>query len=134
MKKGKGDKKRKLPSRERYEKNKPVVSFRVPKEVYDKLQAVTKKTGMSRTDILKVGLGLIKVKIRTEEEIRKEIYDDVLVEGHTLAVERFMVVYQCSECGRPIELDSPEEKKAAAQYMTEHGWRHSECHKRRDQR
>jgi len=130
MKRRKNNKK-KSPSRDRYEKNNPVTSFRLSKEDGDYSLAMRKKEGMSHADVYKVGLGLIKVKIRSEDEIRKEAHDKAEVEGFEFSESIFKVTYPCSVCRKPIELDTPEEKKAAARYMTEHGWAHGECHEQR---
>jgi len=120
-----------LPSRKKYEEANPVVSFRVSKELYDRLQVAKEKESMSYTDILKVGLGLFEVKMRAEEEIRGQAYDEGWEKGITSAIEVYMVTYLCSVCGKPIELDSPEQKAAASRYMREHGWAHADCIDRR---
>ena len=73
MAKGKG---KQTPSRIKYEQNHPTVSFRVSKELYERLQAVKKAEGKSITDVLKVGVGLLEVKIRKEKEIRVQAYDE----------------------------------------------------------
>jgi len=122
--------KKKPPSRERYDKKCPVVSIRVPEKVYRRLQETTKKTGMSYADVLKVGLGLAEVKVRPQEEVRRDAYDGGMLEGFKVAEDDCKVTYRCSICRKLIELDTPEEKTSAARYMTEHGWGHAECHER----
>ena len=89
---------------------------------------------MSHADVYRVGLGLIEVKIRSEDEIRKEAIDEAEVEGFELSESIFKVTYPCGDCGKPIDIDTPEEKKAAAQCMHDLGWGHAECHERRGQR
>ena len=42
-------------ARERYEAKTSVVTFRVPKELYDELEKVKKETGLSFTDLIKLG-------------------------------------------------------------------------------
>jgi hypothetical protein len=119
------------PSRKKYDENNPVVSFRVSKELYDRLQAVKRAEGKSITDVLKVGVGLLEVKVRKEKEIRDKAFtegnDKGIEEGYAVAEEAFKVTYLCSKCRKPIELDSPEEKQAASRYMTENGWGHGDC-------
>jgi len=44
-------KKRKTPSRIKYERDHPTVSFRVSKEIHDRLQAVKEAEGKSITDV-----------------------------------------------------------------------------------
>lgn len=46
------------------------MSSRVSKELYDRLQVVKKAEGKSITDVLKVGVGLLEVKVRKEKEDR----------------------------------------------------------------
>jgi len=124
-------KKNKSPARDRYEKSHPVISFRIDKEFYDRLKAVKKVEGRSMTDIMKAGLGLIEVKIRTEKEIWQQGYDEGQVNGYELAESEYKVTYPCSICGKSIEVNTDEEKKAIATYMREHGWGHADCINRR---
>ena len=60
--------KKKSPSRIKYEQRHPTVSFRVTKELYDRLQAVKEAEGLSNTDILKVGVGLLEVRVSTTRQ------------------------------------------------------------------
>ena len=124
-------KKRNPPSREKYERDNPVVSFRVDKELYDRLKAVKKVEGRSMADILKAGLGLFEVKIRKEAEIRQQAYDEGEENGINRAVEVHAVRYNCVICGKEMIVTTDEEKRAIKRYMREHGWGHAECHDRR---
>ncbi len=117
----------KPPSRIRYDQQHPVVSFRVPKELYDRLEAVKKTEGKSTTDVLKIGVGLLIAKIRAEAAIKQEGYDQGYDKAAQGAHELFAVTYRCSVCGKIIEIESDEAKKAAGEYMTEHGWGHTDC-------
>ena len=134
MKKGNSREKGKPPSRDRYDKKCPVVSIRLPEEVHGKLQEVMKATGMSKLEILKLGLGLAKVKVRSEEEVRRDAHDKGMLEGFKVAEDDFKVTYRCSKCGEPIDVESTEEREAAGQLMTRAGWGHIKCPKRRRQR
>jgi len=125
MKRGKA--KRKSPSREKYERNNPVVSHRVPKELHDRLQVAKEKEGLSNTDILKIGLGVIEPKIRAEEKVRQEAYDGGFEDGINAAEELYAVTYRCSRCGKKILVTSDEEKAAIRGYMHEDGWHHGDC-------
>jgi hypothetical protein len=123
---------KKTPSRVKYEQSHPTVSFRVSKELYDRLQAVKRIEGKSITDILKVGLGLLEVKVRKEEEIRLQAYDKGWEKGITEAEELYSVSYPCIVCGKTIVATSDAEKKAIRKYMREHGWGHADCINRRN--
>lgn len=46
----------KPPSRQRYEKSHPTVSFRIDRELYDELKDLKSKAGLSVADILRVGM------------------------------------------------------------------------------
>ena len=130
MKKGKSNKK-KSPSRERYEQNHPTRSFRTSKELDDRIEAIKKAENMSLTDIVKVAVGHIEVKVRAEKEVRQEAYEEGQLNGYELAESEYKVTYPCSICGKSIEVTTDEEKRAIATYMREHGWGHADCIKRR---
>jgi len=125
MKRGKA--KRKSPSREKYERNNPVVSHRVPKELHDRLQVAKEKEGLSNTDILKIGLGVIEPKIRAEEKVRQEAYDGGFEDGINAAEELYAVTYNCCMCGKKIWVTTDKEKKAIKGLMWEAGWHHGDC-------
>ena len=48
---------KKTSSRVKYEQKRPTVSFRISKELYDRLQAVKEAEGKSATEVLKMGDG-----------------------------------------------------------------------------
>lgn len=119
--------KRKAPSRIRYEETNPTVSCRVSKEIYDKLQSLKQKEKKSFADILKVGLGILRSDSEKEVKAYQRGYD----KGYRKAEEEFKVTYPCSVCGKIIALTSENEKRAASEYMTAHGWAHDECDEKR---
>lgn len=131
MKKAETKKKRKPPSREKYEKEKPVVSFRVSKELYDRLQSIKKAEGKSTTEVLKVGAGLIEVEVRKEKEIWDQAYEEGWGKAASDAEELYSISYSCSVCGKKIVVTTDEEKRAIKKYMREHGWGHANCINRR---
>ena len=122
MKKGMSNKK-KSPSRERYEKENPTVSGRIPKETRHNLLLNLKKMGMTLPDALKVLAGELELKVKPIDEARKEGYEE--------AKNLYTVTFPCDVCGKPIPIKNPKTKEAVSKYMTEHGWAHAECHKRR---
>ena len=126
MKRGKNNKK-KLPSREKYEKAHPVFSARVPRKIYDRIQEVKKKEHLSNTDILMLALDPIEIKVRAEEEVRQSAYDEGWEKGIGEAEELYSVSYPCSVCGKTIVVTTEDEKKAIRTYMREHGWGHADC-------
>lgn len=120
--------KKKAPSRVRYEQSHPVVSCRVPKDVYDRLQAAKEMEGKSFTDILKVGLGMIEVGAKKEEEAAKLGFIEGHMKGYTEAEHEYKVDYPCNLCGKMLTITSEASKKVVRAYMLEHGWGHRECH------
>jgi hypothetical protein len=119
------------PSRKRYEKAKPVISLRVPKELHDRMLVAKEKEGMSYTDILKAGLGMFEVKIRAEEEVRQDAYDEGQLNGYELAESVYKVTFPCKACGKPITVEDEATKEAIKGYMLEHGWVCGDCLNRR---
>jgi len=124
MKKGMSNKK-KSPSRERYEKENPTISARVPKETRDMLLVNLAKLGMTLPDALKVLAGELEVKVVPIDEARQAGYEE--------AKNLYMVTFPCDVCGKPIPIKNPKTKEAASKYMTEHGWAHAGCHEQRQQ-
>ena len=118
-------KKRKSPSRERYEKENPTVSGRIPKETRHNLLLNLKKIGMTLPDALKVLAGELEVKVRPIDEARRQGYEE--------AKNHYLVTYPCSVCSKLIPLTSLKAKEAASRCMTDQGWGHAECHKQRQQ-
>ena len=128
MKRGKT--KRKSPSRERYEKDNPVVSLRIPKELYDRLQIAKRKEGLSYTDMLKIGIGLLEPKIRAEREVWEEAYERGQINGYTLAEADYKITYPCSVCKKTIEVRAEETKRAIRRFLIDGRWGHAACHDR----
>lgn len=120
-------KKKKTPSRARYERSHPVVSARVDRQLYDRLQAAKLAEGKSFTDILRIGLGMLEVKVRKEKEIRQEAYEEGQLNGYELAEFEYKVTYPCSKCKRMMEVTTEGEKKAIRKFMVENGWHHGDC-------
>src|SRR5208283_3087690 len=98
------------PSRSRYEKSHPTVSCRVPKDLYDELETISKKEGKSLADILKIGLGRLEEKVADCENARNEgLYEGYMV-GFSEAEEAFKVIYPCNVCSGLVALSTGEEK------------------------
>jgi len=120
-------KKKRTPSRIRYEQKHPTVSLRVTKELKDGLQAVKEAEGKSITDVLKVGLGLLEVKVAKGKEARRQGYEEGFEKGYEEAKNLYMVTYPCKICRKTIEVMRVKEKEAIKRYMRQHGWAHAAC-------
>jgi len=120
-------KRRDPPSRKKYERDNPVVSCRVSREVYDRLQTIKKVEGRSMADILEAGLGLFEVKVRSEKEIWQQAFDVGEESGINRAEEIYAITYKCSGCGEEMFVSTDEEKTAIRRFIKEQGWGHKEC-------
>ena len=93
-------KKKRTPSRIRYEQSHPTVSWRVSEELYDKLQVVKEAEGKSVTDVFKVGIGLLEVKVSKEKEAGEQGEDINLTQG-TVTIQHLKsrIKLACPQCG-----------------------------------
>jgi len=123
-------KKKRTPSRIRYEQDHPTASFRVSKEIHDRLQAVKEAEGKSITDVLKVGLSLLEVKVSKEKEAKKQGYEEGFEKGYEEAEELYKVTYPCKVCRKMITVTDKNVKEAIRRYMLQHGWVHTSCSNR----
>lgn len=71
----KATKKKSPPSKIKYEQGHSTVSCRVSRDFYDRLLKA-KAEGNSFSDILKLGLGELEVRIKKLEEARKQGWDE----------------------------------------------------------
>jgi len=120
-------KQNKTASRLRYEREHPTVSFRISRDLQDRLQKVRKAEGKSIADILRIGVGLLEVKVRQEEQIREGAYEEGMEKGYELAFDQYSVSYPCSVCGKSITVESEEEKEFITRKMREARWGHADC-------
>jgi hypothetical protein len=120
-------KRRNPPSRKRYERDNPVASCRVSREVYDRLLTIRKLEGRSMADILEAGLGLFEVKVKSEKEIWQQAFDAGEESGINRAEELYAIRYKCSGCGEEMFVSTDEEKTAIRRFIKEQGWGHKEC-------
>jgi hypothetical protein len=106
----------KAPSRKRYEEERPVVSFRVTRELKEKLEELQAMSGKSIGDILREAVGL-------QLPSAKGSFD----EGVGIAEDMYKIIYKCSVCGGNEEVFGQIEKKVAAELLTQAGWGHGPC-------
>lgn len=123
--------KKKAPSRVRYEQAHPTVSCRVSREIYEKLRAVMDGEGKSFADILKVGLGILELRVKEEGEGMRKGRAEGYSKGYAEAERLYKVTYPCSVCGKTLTAKSGDEKQAIKKYTQEHGWGHRACHERK---
>jgi len=116
-----------LPSRKKYDENNPVVSFRAPKKDHDRFLVMRKKRGMSHGDVYRAGLGIGESKIKDEEQIRQQAYDEGLEYGIEAAEDLYAVSCPCSKCGKKKTVIDEDEKKAICRFMMANQWHHADC-------
>ena len=114
--------KHKPPSRERYEKNNPVWSVRMPKEWIDELESELEANGQSRRDFL--GVALKKQTLNAEEirvTWRKKGYnqgyeighEDGDKKGYAKCMNDWAIWVYCYNCLKPLYIkpDSQDHKE-----------------------
>ena len=105
----------KPPSRIRYEKNHPTISFRVTLDERRRIDALIKKTGQSMRSIVLQNLGLVETNIKSAYQ-----------KGYKVGWGRFTA--PCSICGKPMQFDiktAADAKDTLTKAFTD--WRHPEC-------
>jgi len=113
------------PSRIRYETNNPVISIRVPRELYEALGNFKRAQNMSMADVLKIGLE--RARPDTEKAWSKGA-EEGYETGYAVAKGEFEVNYWCSRCRRShLSINSQEEMEAAANLMFKAGWHDPNC-------
>jgi flagellar biosynthesis/type III secretory pathway protein FliH len=112
---------KKLPSRIKYEKNNPTVSFRVTKELKDVLKDIKERTNMSYAEIVKEVLSKAK---KQWEEAFKQGYD----EGHEDVRNEYGIWYNCCVCGEKMFI-TPNSKahEEIMTYLKAFRWGHRSC-------
>jgi len=91
---------------------------------------VKEAEGKSITDVLKVGVGILEVKVGKERDISQAGYDDGFEKGYEEAKTLYRVTYPCKVCRKTLVVTSAKEKEAIKRYMLQHGWVHANCVKR----
>ena len=127
MKKGKGDKNRKSPSRERYDNNNPVVSLRVLNKDRRRFLEIRKRSATSHGDIYRIGLGIAESKIRDLDQIIQQAHDEGFEEGIEASEDLYAVSCPCSKCGKKKTVTDDDEKEAIRRFMMANQWHHYDC-------
>ena len=113
------------PSRDKYDRAHPTVSARLPLATRDKLLAKLEALNMTLPEALKVLAGELEIKAKPIEEARNKGFQV----GFQQAKKRYLVTFPCSECGKLVPITEPKAKAKIARYMSESGWKHSQCPK-----
>jgi len=111
------------PSKIKYDKNHPPVSARLPKDKRDKLLKISESRDATLAQLLLHFIGEYEIKDIPIEEAKKAGFEE--------AKKIYMVPFVCNVCGKPLAITGSRAKEVAGKYMTEHGWGHAECHKKK---
>lgn len=90
----------KPPSRERYEEENPVVSFRVSRSVKEQLDALVDDLDMTKKDWFE---SVIQDSL--------DAYDDAYDDGFEAGKEAYAVSVPCAVCGDPVVVDGRGEER-----------------------
>ena len=115
------------PARLRYEQSHPTVSCRLDRDTYEMLkQRLDDLGGVSFADFVKDSLGILQVKIPETKEIK----DKARRAGYEQARKDHQIWYYCDTCRQRMDVAPNSEcHKAMIDYMKEHGWGHTSCHR-----
>ncbi|MFC1861566.1 hypothetical protein ACFLYL_04790 [Chloroflexota bacterium] len=114
----------KPPSRLRYENNNPTISFRVSREVYDKLKAHLARRDVSFANFVKESLGVQQTQIPDVGKIKQAAWN----EGYRKAKATYEICLSCSICQQPITVRSNSQMHKAIIDHLEGLWSHGNCH------
>jgi len=120
-------KQERTPSQIKYDEEHPTVSFRIDQKLYDQLITVKEKEGKSTVDVLKVGLGILTVKVKDESAIKEAAYEQGYADGFVEAEDMFKITFQCPGCKEIIDVTDESVKKDVRRYLKEAGWGHEDC-------
>ena len=126
-------KRHKPPSRIRYEKNNPVISFRIKKELYNEFKAFLKDQELSIGDFFRIALKKQKATYkRADTGGYNRGYNDGKNNGAKTAISIWRIWYYCKICGEMIYITpNSDPHKALINYMKEKGWGHAKCHNKK---
>jgi hypothetical protein len=117
-------KKKITPSQKRYNQKVPVTTFRMDSDTKQKLLELYEASKAETWGIFFKGLvGDYELKLISIEEARKAGYES----GVSDARSRYVVYFQCPDCGQTIFINTPELKAKVRRLIAEAGWAHAEC-------
>lgn len=118
------------PSRKRYQDSHPVLALRLPKAEYDELQLKKSESALTWLDLIHIALGKIEPLIKQSkaegDDLNKKL-TAVRKVGFQQGMDAYKVSYPCATCHKPIDVTTPRERRAIAEFMERKGWTHAEC-------
>jgi len=115
------------PSRIKYDENHPVVSARLPMDVYRQLKDFQKDSGTSVADVIKAGLGVLEpsfnfFKAAYEPQLIQD-FDDVRKATEKL----YKIEIPCPVCGKPYVFEGEGRLNLARRSLIQKGFHHPNC-------
>lgn len=108
-------------AKERYDRKRPVVSFRVSRKQLAKLEELIRGSGISKGRFVRRALGL-------ELEKKDRIYRKGRRDGYRKAKKRYRVDVLCGMCGGPILVKDDDMKtKVCKAVGRTYNWFHRDC-------
>lgn len=97
---------KKYPSRIKYEETHPGVTFRMPLEDYERLNKIREEDGLSFSEIIMIGAGMIELDKEEERERIEAVRSSI----------RKVPIGKCWHCGNPFywDLTNPVELRSLA--------------------
>ncbi len=121
------------PSRDRYDEEHPIISIRVTKEVFDRVE-LKKAEGVTPYQILLAGLGMFEVKDKDIVKLKKDFYQKGFDEGEQTGINKatkaFAIYFTCKACRKRDYAYTPEQIEALTKYAESRGWLCQDCTER----
>jgi len=115
------------PSRVRYEREHPIISFRLSKSLKESLEAL-QGDEESYTDVIKK---LIENNKEYLEDIRKRKYEEGYNTGFKEAKKKYRIWYNCADCGtEQILLPNTRAHSDIIAHLKKDRWVCDECYKK----
>lgn len=109
------------PSQIKYERENPVISFRLKQKEKARVEELAQKAGKSLPQFVKDAL--------VEAENHSDAYRKGVIDGYVKGRNDFQIWYFCKICEKKINIrPDSDSHKAVIKYMKEVGWGHSECY------
>lgn len=115
-----------LPSQKRYDERNPTLSFRLDRDEYNKITALSRRSGTPMRTLVREAVGLL-----VKQDRYSQGYKDGRKGGYERAREEFEIQYPCAKCGKMMTMQpGDEDHKAMQRLMKENHWTHENCPKK----
>ncbi len=124
--------KKKYPSQEKYERENPSITFRLPIDMKEKIDQLVETTGKSISQLIRETLFYAG---KEYSEIQEKSHSEGFVIGVNVGGKRgkrkWAIWCYCNVCGEITYIEpNSDAHKAIIEYMKEQKWGHLKCHKK----